>query len=564
MSTNKIRLAALLLLAGAAPLTLGACATPVQSATIGEDMKNAIDSLLAMSYPADGPGAVVVVTRGDRIVYSGGQGLADVASGRRLDSDDQFGIGSITKQFTVAAILQLADEGKISLDGALSRYFPDWPAPSASATVRQLLNHTSGILDYSKIPGFLSKPENRQRDWTTAQLVALMKDEPASFAPGTRFEYNNGAFVLLGAILEQVENAPWHEVVRKRVIEPLDLETVSYVDRVAYGEDSARGYTMEGDGWVPARIANMSVAHASGALFASPRDVAKFVRALHRGELFSIDRVSEMIASTILPDGQEIRRGFAVDERIVRGMTGWRKGGAMAGYRADSAYFPDSDMTIVVLANADDPQTDVDDITRRVAAIALGDPYPVFRKVDVAAQAIVPILGSYEVENSAPIFLLERDGRYFVRIGRGREIPVFAAGDDTFVFEPAPLTWVEIERRPDNRHVMTVYEDGELQDQTGVWSAPPPEEVAVPITELEPYVGTYDFGGFAVKIFIEDGNLMFKRGEAPARPMRPLEEGGFMVDALGAKIDFVLEGGSATSIKALVRGHEYEGKRIGD
>ena len=117
--------------------------------------------LLAAAYPADGPGATVIVTRGGRTIYSASRGLADLAGRRPLTAETVFRLGSLTKQFTAAIVLQLVAEGRISLDDPVSRFFPDYPQPGAAATVRQLLNHTSGIQSYTGIPGFMREGEDQ-------------------------------------------------------------------------------------------------------------------------------------------------------------------------------------------------------------------------------------------------------------------------------------------------------------------------------------------------------------------------------------------------------------------
>jgi len=124
------------------------------------------EALLDAAYPADGPGAAVVVMQGGRVIYAGGRGLADIETQRRITPDSVFKLGSIVKQFTAAMVLQLVAEGRMSLDDPISRFFPDFPEPAAHATVRQLLNHTSGINDYSKIPGWIAQAGTRP--WTTA------------------------------------------------------------------------------------------------------------------------------------------------------------------------------------------------------------------------------------------------------------------------------------------------------------------------------------------------------------------------------------------------------------
>ena len=139
------------------------------------------EALLARAWPADGPGGVVLVARGDEILFEGARGLADLEAGTVLDVDDTFRLGSITKQFAAAGLLKLVEDDKVALDDPLSKYLPAFPNGDA-ITVRQLLDHTSGVKSYTSIPGYFA--DGIQADLDTGQLVAVFRDLPVDFAPG--------------------------------------------------------------------------------------------------------------------------------------------------------------------------------------------------------------------------------------------------------------------------------------------------------------------------------------------------------------------------------------------
>ncbi|QIK78337.1 beta-lactamase family protein [Sphingomonas piscis] len=151
MADSRIALSIVLAGLGASAIHSGAATqTP-------RNMKFNADSILAAAYAQTGPGAAAVVTRDGRLIYVGGRGLADVRRQQPITPETVFELGSIAKQFTAAVVLQLVAEGKIGLDDPLSSVFPGWPQPGARASIRQLLNHTSGLPDYSKVPGFIGK-----------------------------------------------------------------------------------------------------------------------------------------------------------------------------------------------------------------------------------------------------------------------------------------------------------------------------------------------------------------------------------------------------------------------
>src|SRR5262245_3311190 len=165
-------------------------------------------AIMEAAFPADGPGGAAIVTRNGEVVFGSARGLADIGTGRAIDVDTTFRLGSITKQFTAALVLKLVDQGKLSLDDPLSKFVPGYPEPGGHATVRQLLNHTSGIQSYTAIPGWMVEA-NTSRAFTTAEMIAEFRDKPAQFEPGTSFAYNNSGYVLLAAVVEVVTGKPW-------------------------------------------------------------------------------------------------------------------------------------------------------------------------------------------------------------------------------------------------------------------------------------------------------------------------------------------------------------------
>lgn len=151
-------------------------AAPAAAVPVGFQAK--ADKLLADAYAAGGPGAAVIVTENGKTVYAAGRGMADIEGKIPITPATHFRLGSITKQFTAAAVLRLAEQGKLSLDDPLSKFLPGYPAPGASATVRQLLNHTSGVMPYTQISSLMDEAKTGKA-YSTEQLIAEFKDVPA-------------------------------------------------------------------------------------------------------------------------------------------------------------------------------------------------------------------------------------------------------------------------------------------------------------------------------------------------------------------------------------------------
>ncbi|HEX8192001.1 MAG TPA: serine hydrolase domain-containing protein [Allosphingosinicella sp.] len=539
-----------------------AAAVPAQAAPLPSDFRQQADALLAASYPADGPGAAVVVTQGGRVVYSAGRGLADVEAGRAIGTDTPFRLGSIAKQFTAAVVLQLVAEGRLSLDDPLSRFFPDWPAPGAGATVRQLLNHSSGLQDFSKIPGWIAA--NRQRAVTTAELVALMRSLPARAAPGQAWEYNNGGYVMLGAVVEQVTGKAWHEAVAERIARPLGLRTIGYAVPEAVGRAAAQGYTDgEGGRQLPLPLSHMSVAHAAGGLQGSVADMARWARALHGGRVVTAPLYREMTSPARLADGSAEPYGFGLRLRAVRGRPAFVHGGAGGGLDTDSAYIPSEDLFVAVFANSDSPATDPANLVRRLAALALGEPIPVLARAEVPIASVESLFGAYGFERGPAARFFGRDGKLY--IGRGdEEREVFPAGGERFFFGPGDLAWFRLERRPDGAHVLELHGADAATPTRAVRTGPVPAAFAVAPEVLRTYAGRFQTETVALVIALgENGRLtLTQEGREPV-PLRPVSDTEFRIDGTPMRIVFHPENGAVDRFTLYRGARELHGRRTG-
>ncbi len=525
------------------------------------------DAILDAAYPADGPGAAVVVMRGGQIVYTRGRGLADIEGGRRIAPDTVFRLGSITKQFTAAVILQLVAEGKVSLDDPLTRFLPDYPQPGGSATIRQLLNHTSGVQSYTGIPGWMVEA-NTNRAYTTAELVGTFRNLPSPSRPGETWDYNNSGYVLLGAVIEAVTGMPWHQAVEQRITRPLGLTTIRYG---VGGEDvpaMARGYT-DADGRPgPARLIHMSVPHAAGALVGTVGDLARWAHALHHGRVVSPELYRAMTSPAPLPGGRTHPYGFGLGLAEVRSQPAIGHGGGIFGFNTESAYIPSQDMFVAVFANSDGPATPPGVVVHRIAALAMGDPYPEFTAAPVDLRALEPAFGVYRVgENGPNRHFFARDGKLYTQREGGSEREAFATADGRFFYGPNDFTWFRLAARPDGTRVMEMHQQGgnsaELAVRTGPIPAAP-AAVAVDPTVLRSYVGAYQTAGpLATIALTEAGGLTIQLAGQPAFPLRAVSATEFNVDQVGARIVFESEGGRATGLVIHQGGRQLPGRRTG-
>jgi len=540
-------------------------ATAAPALAVPPDFRAKADAALAASWPADAPGAAVIVTEHGETVYEAGRGLADVEARTPITPQTVFRIGSITKQFTAAIILQLAQEGRLSLDDPLSRFLPDYPQPGASATVRQLLNHTGGMQSYTGIPGWMVE-ENTNRPYTTDQLIAVFRDLPAPSRPGEQWAYNNSGYVLLGAIIERVTGMPWHQAVQERIARPLGLASLRYGVGETEIPAMAHGYTAGEGGVHPSHRIHMSVPHAAGALVGSVEDLARWAQALHHGRVVGPQSYAQMIAPTTLPDGHTEPYGFGLSNGDVRGRHAIEHGGGIFGFSTDSLYLPEADIFIAVFTNSDAPAASPGVTMRRLAALALGDPYPELRQTAADPAELELWFGVYPLRNGeGERRFYARDGKLYTQRTGSNELEVFAAGENRFFYGPDSLTWFSLTRDPSGGIAMEMHQNGAVTAERSTRSGAIPPQTAtasVPRETLQAYAGNYRMGPAPVIVALgEDARLTVQPARQIPRALRPVSETEFEVEGVDARIVFQRDNGAVTRMVLHQGGREMIAER---
>lgn len=525
------------------------------------------EAYLAGAYPADAPGAAVIVVEDGNVVFQQARGLADIDDGTPLTPDTVFRLGSITKQFTAAAIMKLVEEGQISLDHPVSKFLPDYPAPGADATVRQLLNHTSGIQSYTGIPGWMVE-ENTARLYTTDELIAVFRDEPQQSPPGQAWAYNNSGYVLLGAILERVTGKPWDEVLEREIAQPLGLETIRDGQDEAAMPNMAQGYTRSPEGeWMPAQAIHMSVPQAAGALVGTVGDLAGWAKALHGGEVVTPASYRQMTTATAVPDQDEpVPYGFGlfVDQLLGRPMIG--HGGGIFGFSTDSLYIPEEDLFVAVFANADTPVTAPSTALQQLAAMAMGAEQLSWEAQPLDMAAVEPLFGVYDLGDEETRRFYERDGKLYTLRSGSSALEVLPVEGGRFAYADGSLSWFTFDTSGE-APVMVVHERGNPEGTRAAYAGPIPDEtpaVELPADALSLYPGTYSLGPAQVVVSESEGSLSAQITGQPPFGLRPVGEHEFEVTDVDARLVFDVAEGKATGLTVFQAGQEIPAQRVSD
>lgn len=508
------------------------------SLALPADFKVNADKIMAKAVTEGGAGVSVVVTENGKTAYRAERGYANIEGKIAIAPDTSFRFASITKQFTAAAIMKLVDQGKVSLDDPLTKYLPDYPGPGGAATVRQLLNHTSGIMPYTQIPEWAAKA-NTGASTTTQGLVDVFKAVPLQFQPGEKYEYNNSGYVLLGAILEKVTGKSWDEAVIDLATGPAGLTSIRSGIHEAQVKTMATGYTDDDGKAVPSIAIHMSNPHAAGALIGTADDLARWGNALHSGKIVSPASYAAMTTAGKLSNGEAIQYGFGLAPGDVRGRKTIGHNGNIFGFGTSSIYVADPEIFIVVLSNSD-ALVEADTLATRLAAAALGDPFPELTAQPIDIKAVAPLLGSFALPVGERLFF-ERGGKLYTRRSGGGEREVFPVGQDRFFYGPESLTWFTIKTGADGKKVMEMHHNGASDPELAMWAGPaPPEKAAVfvPSDILGSYVGSYASPVGTFQIARSGDALVVKLGGQPTLPMKATSNTEFEVTQVGAKLTF--------------------------
>ena len=296
-------------------------------------------------------GAVAAVVRGNDTLLLKGYGKADVEWNVPMPSDAVFEIGSITKQFTAAAILQLRDSGKLSLDDPITKWLPDFDTRGNTVTLRRLLDHTSGIKGITEMPefGLLVTNPRFPRD----SAYALIKKYPFEFTTGDAQIYNNSAFWLLGLVVEKASGMTYEDYVEKRIFQPLGMNRSMYCNSGENVERRAHGYGVQ-NGMIRRAPTNVHTwPFAAGSLCSTAGDLITWLKALHGGKVLSPKSYTEMTTASKLNDGTVTRYAMGLGVgKDSRGLSFIGHGGSITGFTGEATYYPDAQAAIVVLFNS--------------------------------------------------------------------------------------------------------------------------------------------------------------------------------------------------------------------
>ena len=364
----------------------------------------------------------VLVAKDGKVVFRQGFGMADREWDVPVGADTEFRLGSITKQFTATAILQLAEQGRLGLDDPISKYYTAAPAAWSGVTLRHLLTHSSGIPSYTDIPGFFGNPARADR--TPAEIVALTQDKPLTFPPGTGYAYDNSGYILLGYVIEKVSGQTYEAYLRDHIFGPLGMAHTGYDVSTRILPHRASGYTLAAGGAATnAAYLSMTLPYSAGSLYSTVDDLLTWDQALYDAKPLTAASLKAMFTDY----GHKYGFGYVIDSR--NGHRLWMHNGGINGFSTALLRFPDDHLTVVVLANIDSAPAG------RIANVLADRWFGVAPPVAVAVKSEVldRYVGDYQV-TPRMIMHIRRSGDHLTAQATNQgQTPLVATDERTFV-----------------------------------------------------------------------------------------------------------------------------------
>ncbi len=323
-----------------------------------------IDELVSPEFKSTEPGLAILIAKNRQVVYKKAFGSANVELSTALQPDMIFRIGSITKQFTAIAILQLAEQGKISLQDSLQQYVKDFPFKGYTITIENLLTHTSGIADYSNADT-THNPYIERGDFTPQQIIKYFSYQPLEFKPGTKYNYSNSGYVLLGYIIEKVTGKNYHDYIQENVIKRAGLTHTLYAHEHAIVPKRVSGYTRDQGYYENAEYQSLSIAFACGDLMSTVEDLYQWNNALLDYKLVKKETLEKAFSPYKLENETETNYGYGWFVNEVNGSKCIHHEGQVNGFISLEQYFPKENVFVAVMTNMQSGEDSTDFSTKR-------------------------------------------------------------------------------------------------------------------------------------------------------------------------------------------------------
>ena len=392
-----------------------------------------IDNYTSKNYNKYAPGCAVLIAKNGQIVFEKAYGSADLELGVPMKSDMVFRIGSITKQFTAVAILQLVEKGKMSLSDSVQQFVKNYRFKGYTITIENLLTHTSGIKGYEEIDAKI--PNAIRVDFPPEQVIDSLDKLPLDFPPGTKYNYSNSNYFLLGKIIEEVSGMSYQDYLKQYLFMPIGLTSTYYDKPNEIIKNRAKGYTnIEGE-YSNSGFISMSLVYSAGAILSNVNDLFRWHQALFKGDLLKKETLLKVIKPFQLNDGTISHYGYGFFIRDENDKQSIGHGGAIDGFRAMEIYYPSKDIFIVLLCNNE--QDSFMELFNNISSLVTsGSMTPEYKDLKLSDEILDSYVGSYTffADKKQFIKIYKREGRLYADLSNGTGSNMALLGQTETIF----------------------------------------------------------------------------------------------------------------------------------
>jgi CubicO group peptidase (beta-lactamase class C family) len=420
---------------------------------LAQPVEQKIDELLTAYVNQNKLNGSVLVAQKGKVIYQKGFGYRNAEEKISNDVNSIFQIGSITKQITAAVIMQLQQEGKLSVQDRLSKYFSGF-TNGDKITIENLLTHTSGIYNYTNDTSIMKSDVTRH--YSQQEMLTLFSKYPSDFEPGTKWNYSNSAYSLLGYIIEKVEKKPYEKVVRERIFQPLGMTNSGFDFTNLSNSNKTKGYFSLNPKPVPAPIVDSTIAYSAGAVYSTVGDLYKWERAIYTNKILK----TESWKAVFTPYKNKYGYGWGIDSLYGRLITA--HSGGIHGYSSYIIRFPQDEVTVIVFDNSS--SNALSTISKNVAAILFDQPYEIpaaQKQIRVDTAILKQYVGEYQLAPTFTITVSLEHGQLKAQATGQPQFDLYAEKENVFFLK---VVDAKVEFVKDDKGVVTemiLYQNGQ-------------------------------------------------------------------------------------------------------
>ncbi len=522
-----------------------------------------LEKILTAKFRTDEPGVAVLVTEKGKTLLRKGYGISNLESNTFIEPGMVFRIGSITKQFTSTAILKLAEQGKLSLQDDIAKYLPEFKAPGR-ITIEHLLNHTSGIKSYTSLAEIMSK-EVKAKSITINDMLKVIEKQPADFAPGDQWLYNNSGYYLLGAIIEKVSGVSYNDYLEKTFFKPIGMKS-TYVNDYKEIPNQAIGYAKAtSTEYKIADYVHPTVPYAAGSIWSTVDDLKKWNDAVFGYKVVKKEWLEKAWTPTKLNNGTLQSYGYGWQLGRVGTAKAIGHGGGIDGFLSFELYVPDKQIYVCVLLNhtGTGPEDLAYTLAETVAGVSLKKPEP----ITLEEKLLELYTGVYKINDTEERVITRNGTQMYSQRSGGDKLEIYPFAQDKFAFKESG-TEIHFHRDASGKVLEMELVTRSLINQKAVKTNKPIPADRV-IFDFNPedfdaFVGEYELGpGFIIKVWREEAVYKAQATSQPPFEIFPESPTKFFLKVVDAQIEFSRdEHGAVSQLTLFQGGRTMPGKKL--